>query len=109
MIRRPPRSTRTYTLFPYPTLFRSFDTLVAFESYPVDSSGLGDADIDGVRVTDVVGTGAAHYPITVQAHHTDTVHIRLRRSEERSVGTECVSTCRSRWSPYNSNNKSTKT
>src|SRR3546814_7764821 len=22
------------------------------------------------------------------------------RSEERSVGTECVSTCRSRWSPY---------
>src|SRR3546814_7989064 len=23
MIRRPPRSTRTYTLFPYPTLFRS--------------------------------------------------------------------------------------
>src|SRR3546814_5939932 len=24
MIRRPPRPTRTYTLFPYPTLFRSF-------------------------------------------------------------------------------------
>src|SRR3546814_16190325 len=26
----------------------------------------------------------------------------LRRSEERSVGKECVSTCRSRWSPYHS-------
>src|SRR3546814_1101314 len=26
MIRRPPRSTRTATLFPYPTLFRSPDT-----------------------------------------------------------------------------------
>src|SRR3546814_5028954 len=25
MIRRPPRSTRTDTLFPYPTLFRSWD------------------------------------------------------------------------------------
>src|SRR3546814_16312992 len=25
MIRRPPRSTRTYTLFPYTTLFRSFE------------------------------------------------------------------------------------
>src|SRR3546814_3513323 len=25
MIRRPPRSTRTYTLFPYTTLFRSAD------------------------------------------------------------------------------------
>src|SRR3546814_12737288 len=25
----------------------------------------------------------------------------LARSEERRVGKECVSTCRSRWSPYN--------
>src|SRR3546814_18230192 len=25
----------------------------------------------------------------------------MRRSEERRVGKECVSTCRSRWSPYN--------
>src|SRR3546814_14434425 len=25
------------------------------------------------------------------------------RSEERRVGKECVSTCRSRWSPYHSN------
>src|SRR3546814_12039580 len=28
-----------------------------------------------------------------------------RRSEERSVGKECVSTCRSRWSPYHSTKK----
>src|SRR3546814_17982535 len=27
------------------------------------------------------------------------------RSEERRVGTECVSTCRSRWSPYHSKKK----
>src|SRR3546814_17843615 len=27
MIRRPPRSTRTSTLFPYPTLFRSWRTV----------------------------------------------------------------------------------
>src|SRR3546814_12140019 len=27
------------------------------------------------------------------------------RSEERRVGKECVSTCRSRWSPYNSNTR----
>src|SRR3546814_20750759 len=25
---------------------------------------------------------------------------RFRRSEERRVGKECVSTCRSRWAPY---------
>src|SRR3546814_14218998 len=26
--------------------------------------------------------------------------VRIARSEERRVGKECVSTCRSRWSPY---------
>src|SRR3546814_10073944 len=29
------------------------------------------------------------------------VYLTLQRSEERRVGKECVSTCRSRWSPYN--------
>src|SRR3546814_18326855 len=29
------------------------------------------------------------------------VLILVQRSEERRVGKECVSTCRSRWSPYN--------
>src|SRR3546814_14181488 len=31
-----------------------------------------------------------------------TGHLRVPRSEERRVGNECVSTCRSRWSPYHS-------
>src|SRR3546814_18053654 len=31
------------------------------------------------------------------------------RSEERRVGKECVSTCRSRWSPYPYKKKSTET
>src|SRR3546814_14799082 len=30
---------------------------------------------------------------------------RAARSEERRVGKECVSTCRSRWSPYHLKNK----
>src|SRR3546814_16986582 len=30
------------------------------------------------------------------------------RSEERRVGKECVSTCRSRWSPYHKKKKSSK-
>src|SRR3546814_19578491 len=38
------------------------------------------------------------------------LHLRVRpqasvRSEERRVGTECVSKCRSRWSPYHSQKK----
>src|SRR3546814_15422130 len=34
---------------------------------------------------------------TILSMHTDT---SAARSEERRVGKECVSTCRSRWSPY---------
>src|SRR3546814_20258844 len=30
----------------------------------------------------------------------DERHLGRERSEERRVGEECVSTCRSRWSPY---------
>src|SRR3546814_12446388 len=30
----------------------------------------------------------------------DAKGLQQARSEERRVGTECVSTCRSRWSPY---------
>src|SRR3546814_5228444 len=44
----------------------------------------------------------------VNARNPDSPHAPLlqtrrtehRRSEERRVGKECVSTCRSRWSPY---------
>src|SRR3546814_14349094 len=32
-----------------------------------------------------------------------------KRSEERRVGKECVSTCRSRWSPYHYKKKTIKT
>src|SRR3546814_1627117 len=39
MIRRPPRSTRTYTLFPYTTLFRSPETL---RFGPIKPIGLDD-------------------------------------------------------------------
>src|SRR3546814_18388240 len=33
--------------------------------------------------------------------------LALRRSDERRVGKECDSTCRSRWSPYHSTKKNT--
>src|SRR3546814_3820144 len=41
MIRRPPRSTRTDTLFPYTTLFRSLNRLVK-----IDGGQLGELDDD---------------------------------------------------------------
>ncbi len=60
-----------------------FDTLVVFESYPVDSSGLGDTDIDGMRVVSAEGRDAAHYPLLVQAHQTDELHVRVRYQRAR--------------------------
>src|SRR3546814_17951491 len=36
----------------------------------------------------------------VQRTFRDAVRHRAVRSEERRVGKECVSTCRSRWTPY---------
>src|SRR3546814_8000378 len=41
MIRRPPRSTRTDTLFPYPTLFRSDEALAGLEGNVRHRAGCG--------------------------------------------------------------------
>src|SRR3546814_14797473 len=101
MIRRPPRSTRTDTLFPYTTLFRSgggdggerVQRIMAAghlqpggEGFPRPAAGYLEAD--GKRF---LGDVAA-----AQARALG----KAIRSEERRVGKECVSTCRSRWSPY---------
>src|SRR3546814_5285101 len=45
MIRRPPRSTRTDTLFPYTTLFRSQEKKLGWHSQPT-----AQVNLDAVRV-----------------------------------------------------------
>src|SRR3546814_19662908 len=37
---------------------------------------------------------------STEVRYKDVVVGKVKRSEERRVGKECVSTCRSRWSPY---------
>src|SRR3546814_12806399 len=59
MIRRPPRSTRTYTLFPYTTLFRS----CYHNSYPMAGHALRDTAMDVRGVLDIrVGFEQASAP-----------------------------------------------
>src|SRR3546814_15182149 len=117
MIRRPPRSTRTDTLFPYTTLFRSVR--------PDDCPGiaaLGFEDVlerlEHVRVAQVPAFGAAIIHDTVLALGRGDQPCVLRSVEEavaiglgivslsgqqraalgsegRRVGKECVRTCRS--------------
>src|SRR3546814_16961615 len=97
MIRRPPTSTRTYTLFPYTTLFRSADL----------DRLIGRAGVD--RVLDQMRDDLFH-PLRIAHDRTVLPDVeqhrmrlalvpRQRRSEERRVGKECVSTRSTRWSP----------
>src|SRR3546814_15532082 len=115
MIQPPPRSTRTDTLFPYTTLFRSprdhADAGEAEAVGPADPlSQIADedgaergADVDA-HVKDRIGRVAAHVgqAIELADHHRDIGFQKARshRSEERRGGKECVSTCRFRWTPY---------
>src|SRR3546814_16474642 len=110
MIRRPPRSTRTDTLFPYTTLFRSAarpSTLIEWRIQGRPPPCLC------LRHRDPMVHVAAGYGLPRNAMLTlhdrngylrRTVPYRFPgghgRSEERRVGKECVSTCRSLWSPY---------
>src|SRR3546814_13520477 len=47
--------------------------------------------------------GRARRRLDLDKHHA--LILVGQRSEERRVGKECVSTCRSRWSPYHSKKK----
>src|SRR3546814_18049611 len=102
MIRRPPRSTRTDTLFPYTTLFRTVQ--IARDEPP-------EHDVDGNprEGRQHARRAAAQQVVVAQQDAGDVTDVHVgapasnasgSRSEERRVGKECVSTCRSRWSPY---------
>src|SRR3546814_20832634 len=106
MIRRPPRSTRTDTLFPYTTLFRS---LAAFYDqannrlrlrFPLCGPSVFWLD-RGVCTPLQFPSGMSlidRKDRTMQNIAEFRIIGRVR-SEERRVGKECVSTFRSRWSP----------
>src|SRR3546814_6007664 len=70
MIRRPPRSTRTDTLFPYPTLFRS-DRMVGVANFADEA---GD-DVDARFLGELLR-------LDLVAHRGDRVH---RRADEGDI------------------------
>src|SRR3546814_17568665 len=106
MIRRPPRSTRTDTLFPYTTLFKA----VTWRS-GLEEANMRDLDERGVPYSYEEVKVRYDKPATSNTYTPDLTLkngiivetkgiLDVDRSEERRVGKECVSTCRSRWSPY---------
>src|SRR3546814_14440954 len=125
MIRRPPRSTRTDTLFPYTTLFRSRFTFYfpAQEEWggrmyhPLEGAHAGHEEIFAGMMGQLMGglpmiVRLGGYMVESNCGHIgDDIDARAGadptlygyragvRSEERRVGKECVSTFRYRWSP----------
>src|SRR3546814_17390800 len=124
MIRRPPRSTRTDTLFPYTTLFRSIaewkqrlHTALAKGAFAHDQAaplilqgssddfrcrsrtGIDQHD-DGKAPRVIAGLGIIPFDIALcSATLRYDFDMLQERSEERRVGKECVSTFRSRRLP----------
>src|SRR3546814_11396645 len=82
MLRRPPRSTRTYTLFPYTTLFRSFSAYWRVKDWQrmreiADKVG-AYFWVDMAHVAGLVAAG--EYPSPLPHAHvvTSTTHKTLR-------------------------------
>src|SRR3546814_17991775 len=112
MIRRTPRSTRTDTLFPYTTLFRSRSGAGRIcrrvpegrgrrrlsERQGADRVAEGGCRYGGGERQEYDGAGWRRAEVSYLPLVAGRVR-PIRRSEERRVGKECVSTCRSRWSP----------
>src|SRR3546814_20979022 len=122
MIRRPPRSTRTGTLFPYTTLFRS--NLVqgalrrsdgkVYRASNVPSAGGSPTYTETGNVRPIHEIGK-EWDGPGDSRTFDTINYVVgvewedqHRSEERRVGKECVSKCKSRGSPYHYKKKRTK-
>src|SRR3546814_13401123 len=109
MIRRPPRSTRTDTLFPYTTLFRSALVEMALAGHcglDVSLDGWADNALRALfneelgLLVQVRKDDRAAFSALLAVHGLADCASVVARSEERRVGKECVSPCRSRWSPY---------
>src|SRR3546814_9503209 len=85
----------------------AYEMRISDWSSDVCSSDLAELDQREARRPEE--KAAHHRAVAVQARSAPaslTVCIMTTaRSEERRVGKECVSTCRSRWSPYHSKKK----
>src|SRR3546814_16195977 len=106
MTRRPPRSTCTDTLFPYTTLFRSGSPHLGIRARCVESASSlfarheREDGADRMRAAPAGSWRLHHLQMQRTLRLGFGFHFFLAtRSEERRVGKECVSTCRSVWSP----------
>src|SRR3546814_11606108 len=106
----PPGSTRTHTLCPYTPRFRS---LFVRTTRSVQRAAAGEALVTPARSIEAQIAGVREIASAASTGETGRVTVGFggtggytvlsaltRRSEERRVGKECVSTCRLRGSPF---------
>src|SRR3546814_1865413 len=82
MIRRPPRSTRTDTLFPYTTLFRSFDgdVLILYGDVPFVRTGTMRAMIERLHAADAPAVVVLGFEPERSEEHTSELQSLMRTS-----------------------------
>src|SRR3546814_19466512 len=113
MMRRPPRSTRTDTLFPYTTLFRSVRRAALAKGDPcariaIEAAigawlghGAGQRAGDGIARLAEIAAVQKNGALLLMGRPVLFIEEAGRdRSEERRLGKEWVSSFRFRWSPY---------
>src|SRR3546814_16377119 len=126
MIRRPPRATRTDTLFPYTTLFRSrspdrADVCQAVwvgwssrskrkktgnEEYRQCPEQQVERNADLHEIDEAVVAGVVDHGVGMITDRRGKIgrgrgdyHNKKLKPDERRVGKKCISTCKDRW-PY---------
>src|SRR3546814_13719728 len=69
MLRRPPRSTRTDTLFPYTTLFRADDEVLGTILHLDVAIGMADREVAGVKPAAAEGFLGRRRVLEIALHH----------------------------------------
>src|SRR3546814_7178804 len=107
MIRRPPRSTRTDTLFPYTTLFRSASRVFLFQNKPPEKGKItGIGFIEEVKDCPDQGNAAPKgVNEDVPTHHQDQLATGARSEEHTS---ELQSLMRISYAVFCLNNKNVR-
>src|SRR3546814_6838805 len=85
MIRRPPRSTRTDTLFPYTTLFRSLPAEAGTANATAVDIALRNGYDDGLTDVEVTPAGVPGEPNKLEVTITDVVRSEEHTSELQSL------------------------
>src|SRR3546814_4233854 len=92
MIRRPPRSTRTDTLFPYTTLFRSKERLASID-YAEDRTGYLVDVVGDTYHEETIGFDCARNGDLIEMHRDPGQDVEISRFHHAALGSYADNLC----------------